>query len=448
MSGIVGIYSKENNKVSQIIYYGLYALQHRGQVSSGIAVNNNGFVDYHKDLGHLHEGFPMEVINRLVGNIGIGHVRYAKDDEGKNINNAQPLVAGYRMGPLGLTLDGSIVNVNNLKDKLENSIFQTDLDGEVIANLIALYHKSSIEDAVIKAISEIVGSYSMILMTWDKLIGARDPYGLKPLSIGKVGDDYILASETCAFDTIGAEFIRDVEPGEVVTIDRNGLKTILHEPKKTRKCLFEFIYFARPDSIMNGKSLYSVRREAGKQLYRELETQGDVVIGAPDSGTVAAIGYAEESKIPYTEGIIKNRYVGRTFIQPSQELREQGVRIKLNPLKENIEGKRIILVDDSVVRGTTIKRTVDMLKKSGAKEVNVRISCPPVTRSCHLGMDTPKEENLIGANMTVEQIREEIGADSLYYLSLDGLEGAIDKGREFCTGCFDGNYAIQKEKGE
>lgn len=445
MSGIVGIYSKNNNKVSQIVYYGLYALQHRGQVSSGIAVNNNGFVDYHKDLGLLHEGFPMEVIDRLVGNIGIGHVRYAKHDEAKNINNAQPLVAGYKMGPLGLSLDGNIVNSNSLKDKLENSIFQTDLDGELIANLVALYHKNGIEDAVLNAISDIVGSYSMLLMTWNKLIGARDPYGLKPLSIGKLGDDYILASETCAFDTIGAEFIRDVKPGEVITIDENGINTIQHKPKETRKCLFEFIYLARPDSIMNGKSLYSVRREAGKQLYRELQTHGDVVIGAPDSGTVAAIGYAEESKIPYTEGIIKNRYVGRTFIQPSQELREQGVRIKLNPLKENIEGKRVILVDDSVVRGTTIKRTVDMLKKSGAKEVHVRISCPAVTRSCHLGMDTPKEENLIGANMIVEEIKEEIGADSLHYLSLDGLKEAIGEDNGFCTGCFNGDYPINQK---
>ncbi|NLY09602.1 MAG: amidophosphoribosyltransferase [Tissierellia bacterium] len=448
LSGIVGVYSKDNHNVSQTIYYGLYALQHRGQISSGIAVNHNGFVDYHKDLGLVNEGFNKEIIDGLVGNIGIGHVRYAQQSEGKNTNNAQPLVAGYKMGPLGLSNDGSLVNVNKLKDKLIYSIFQTDLDGEVVANLIAYYHEDNIESAIVKAIADLDGSYSMVLMTWDKLIGARDPHGLKPLSIGKYGEDYILASETCAFDTIGAKYIRDVEPGEVVRIDENGITTLRHEPKEIRKCLFEFIYFARPDSGMNNRSLYSIRRAAGRKLFKEFETEGDVVIGAPDSGTVAAMGYAAESGIPYKEGIIKNRYVGRTFIEPSQELREQGVMIKLNALRENVEGKRIVLVDDSIVRGTTIKRTVSMLKNAGAKEIHVRISCPPVTRTCYLGMDTPSEESLIGANMTVEEIREEIGADSLYYLSLDGLIEATGGDKGYCTGCFDGNYAVEKEIGE
>lgn len=448
MSGVIGIYSKNRNDVTNILYYGLYALQHRGQASSGIAVNNNGLVDYYKDSGLVHEIFSKESIESLIGNIAIGHVRYATQHEGKkNKNSVQPLAVGYKRGALALSLDGSIVNCKKLRDGLEDmgSIFQTDLDAEVIANLIARYHKDNIEEAVIKAISGISGSYSMVLMTSDKLIGARDPYGLKPLSLGRLGEDFILSSETCAFDTIGADFIRDIEPGEVVAIDENGVNTILKSAKEKRNCLFEFIYLARPDSYIEGRSIYQSRFRAGKELYREFKTDGDIVIGAPDSGIVAAIGYAEESGIPYAEGMIKNRYVGRTFIQPTQELREQGLRIKLNALKENINNKRIILVDDSIVRGTTLKRTVDMLKRAGAKEVHVRISSPPVTNPCHLGIDTPSKENLIAANMTIDKIREEINADSLYYLSLDGLIKSIGKDCGFCTGCFTGKYPIPIE---
>ena len=444
MSGVVGIYSKERNNVSQIIYYGLYALQHRGQISSGIAVNNNGFVDYFKDLGLVHEVFPKEVMERLRGNIAIGHVRYAFEGEGQNTTNAQPLVVGYKRGALALAHDGSIVNFHKLRDELEDTgaIFQSDLDTEVIANLLAKYHKEELNDAVIKALDKITGSYGLVMMTNDRIIGARDPHGIKPLSLGKIGDDYLLASETCAFDTMGAEFIRDIEPGEIVVIDESGIKTISHKPKKRNLCLFELIYFARPDSKVDGKSIYLSRIEAGRQLARESITESDIVIGAPDSGIVAAIGYAEESKIPYAEGIIKNRYVGRTFIQPTDELRQQGVKIKLNVLKENIEGKKVILVDDSIVRGTTIKRTVEMLRKAGAKEIHVKIASPPVTRSCHLGMDTPSEDNLLAANMTLEEMNELIGSDSLYYISIDGLVNATGGGNGFCTGCFSGKYPI------
>lgn len=444
MSGVVGIYSKERNNVSQIIYYGLYALQHRGQISSGIAVNNNGFVDYFKDLGLVHEVFPKETMERLRGNIAIGHVRYAFEGEGKNITNAQPLVVGYKRGALALAHDGSIVNFHKLRDELEDSgaIFQSDLDTEVIANLLAKYHKEELNDAVIMALDRIVGSYGLIMMTNDRIIGARDPHGIKPLSLGKLGDDYILGSETCAFDTMGAEFIRDIEPGEIVVIDENGIKTISKKPKKRHLCLFELIYFARPDSKVDGKSIYLSRIEAGRQLARESLTEADIVIGAPDSGIVAAIGYAEQSKIPYAEGIIKNRYVGRTFIQPTDELRQQGVKIKLNVLKENIEGKKVILVDDSIVRGTTIKRTVEMLRKAGAKEIHVKISSPPVTNSCHLGMDTPSEDNLMAANMTTDEMKILIGADSLYYISLDGILKAAGGENGFCKGCFTGNYPI------
>ncbi|NLC03738.1 MAG: amidophosphoribosyltransferase [Tissierellia bacterium] len=447
MSGVVGIYSKTRNNVSQIIYYGLYGLQHRGQISAGIAVNNNGFVDYFKDLGLVHEVFPKVTMERLRGNIAIGHVRYAFEGEGQNTTNAQPLVVGYKRGALALAHDGSIVNFHSLRDELEDTgaIFQSDLDTEVIANLLAKYHKEELNHAVIKSLDKIIGSYGLVMMTNDRIIGARDPHGIKPLSLGKMGDDYVLASETCAFDTMGAEFIRDIEPGEIVVIDEYGIKTISHNPKQRNLCLFELIYFARPDSKVDGKSIYLTRIEAGRQLARESKQEADIVIGAPDSGIVAAIGYAEESKIPYAEGIIKNRYVGRTFIHPTEELREQGVKIKLNVLKENIEGKKVILVDDSIVRGTTIKRTVEMLRRAGASEIHVKISSPPVKKSCHLGMDTPSEDNLMAANMTLEEMNQLIGSDSLYYISLDGIVKAAGEENGFCKGCFSGKYPIERQ---
>lgn len=444
MSGVVGIYSKKRNDVSNILYYGLYALQHRGQESAGISVNNNGFIDHFKEVGLVHEAFPKETLKRLRGNIGIGHVRYATRGEATS-KNAQPLVVGYKKGALALAHDGTVVNFESLKEELEDSgaIFQSDLDTEVIANLIAKHHKDCLEHAIIKTLEKIVGTYGIVIMNSEMLIAARDPHGIKPLSIGKLQDDYIISSETCAFDTIGAEFIRDVEPGEIVVVDENGLRSIKNKKEDKKLCLFEIIYFARPDSKLDSKSIYLSRIQAGKELARQSNIDADIVIGAPDSGTVSAIGYAEESKIPYQEGLIKNRYVGRTFIQPTQELREQGVRIKLNVLKENVEGKRVILVDDSIVRGTTIKRTIEMLKSAGAKEIHVKIASPPVNYSCHLGMDTPSREHLIAAKMSVEDIRCLIGADSLYYLSLDGLLKSSG-GDEFCRGCLNGDYPIIK----
>jgi len=444
LSGVIGIYSKNRKDASQMAYYGLYALQHRGQASTGIAVNNNGFVDYHKGLGLVNEVFSRDAIDRLIGNIAIGHIRYASHRENKGLSIAEPLAVGYKKGALALSMDGSIVNAKELRDKLEDSgvIFQSNLDSEVIANLIARHHRNGLEDAVIKAIDEIKGSYSIVIMSSDKLIGVRDPYGLKPLALGSIKDGYIMASETCAFDTIGAEFIRDIEPGEMVAIDERGVTTVRLKSANKSHCLFEYIYLARPDSRMDGRSVYRVRIEAGRQLYRESPVEGDIVIGAPDSGIVSAIGYAEESKIPYREGLIKNRYVGRTFIEPTQEQREQGVRIKLNALKENINNKRVILVDDSIVRGTTIKRIIEILRKAGAKEVHVRISSPPVTKPCYLGVDTPREDNLMAHNMSVEEIRKSIGADSLCYLSLEGLIKAAGGENEFCTGCFTGKYPV------
>lgn len=446
MSGILGIYSKDIEKISQMMYYGLYALQHRGQVSTGMAINNNGFIDYYKDMGLVNEVYKKETLDSFMGNICIGQVRYAFSSEKIDKKNIEPLVIGYKNGALAVAHDGNIANYDSLRCSLEEmgSIFQTDLNSEVIANLIARATKTDIIDSVSEVLEKIEGSYSLVMMTKDKLIGARDSYGIKPLSLGKAGDSYVLASESCAFDTLGAEFIRDITPGETVVIDESGIKSIFKKEQPRKLCSFELIYFARPDSLINEESIYLSRIEMGKQLFKESPVDADIVIGAPDSGIIAAIGFAEASKIPYAEGLIKNRYVGRTFISPTKELREQGVRIKLNVLKENINGKRIILVDDSIVRGTTIKRTVEMLKAAGAKEIHVRIACPPVTNSCHLGMDTPDKKNLIGANNSVEEIRKKLGIDSLYYLSLEGLLKSVgDKG--FCTGCVTGNYPIGKD---
>ncbi len=441
MSGVIGIYSKENKDISKIMYYGLYALQHRGEDSAGIAINNNGYIDYHKDLGLVQEVFDKDEINRLRGNIGVGHIRQSIVG-GNNIANAEPLVVGYKKGALALACDGSLINFSELRDKMEDLgiIFQTSTDTEIIANLIAKYHKDDIEQAIVNAVRDVKGAYALVAMTNDRLIGIRDPYGMKPLCIGKLGENYVLASETCALDTIGAKFVRDVKPGEMVEIVNGELKSIRTKmPEDKKICLFEIIYFARPDSKLDGRSIYLIRREAGRNLAKECPQDGDIVISAPDSGTVAAIGYAEESGIPYDEGLIKNRYVGRTFIQPSQELREQGVRIKLNVLKENVEGRRVILVDDSIVRGTTMKRTVAMLKEAGAKEVHVRISAPPVVHSCNLGINTARGDNLIARGKTVEEIKEAIGADSLCFLSLQGLIEAAGEDI-YCTGCFEGDY--------
>lgn len=447
MCGIIGIYDTENRDISKMLYYGLYALQHRGQESSGMAVNNNGFIDYHKDLGLAHEVFSEEIINRLRGNIGIAHVKYGTNGESNSIN-AEPLVVGYKKGALAISSSGKIINSKEIREKLEDegTIFATDTDAEVVANLIARFHKDDIEMAIVNALKSIKGSYTMILMTTDRLIGVRDPYGMGPLCIGKLGDDYILSSETCALDTIGAEFFRDVEPGEMVVIKDGKIKSIKSEKIYDKKfCIFEFIYLARPDSKIDGVSVYLARREAGKLLAKASPAEADIVISAPDSGTVAAIGYAEQSGIPYAEGLIKNKYIGRTFIEPTQELREQGVRLKLNVLKENVEGKRVVLVDDSIVRGTTMRRIVGMLKSAGAKEVHLRIASPPVMDPCYFGLDTTKK-NLIAVEKSIEEIRESIGADSLEYLSLkDLIKGTGEEG-VYCTGCLNGIYPMDIHK--
>lgn len=443
--GVIGVYSKEQN-VANMIYYGLYALQHRGQESAGIAVNNNGTINYHKDVGLVSEVFNnTNKLAKLEGNMGIGHVRYSTDAENLAVN-AQPLVVKYKKGSIAISHNGSIVNAGSLREILEDDgvVFQTTNDCEVMANMIARYHKDEIDKAVNRVMELLKGSYALVLMTENKLIGVRDNQGIRPLCLGKIDDGYILASESCALDTIGAEFVRDIEPGEMVIIDENGIRSIFNDKWSKRKlCIFELIYLARPDSRIDDISVYRARKEAGKILAREYPVDADIVIAVPDSGISAAVGYAEESGIPYSIGLIKNRYVGRTFIKPNQNDREEGVKIKLNVLKENIEGKRVVLVDDSIVRGTTSRKLVKMLKKAGAKEVHLRISSPSVMYPCYFGIDTPYREHLVGANKTIEEIREMIDADSLGFLSEEGLVKSTGKTDGFCLACLNGDYPME-----
>jgi len=443
--GVIGVYSSSEETVTDRIHYGLYALQHRGQESAGIAVSKEGIINYYKNMGLVSEVFTQENLDELKGNIGIGHVRYSTHGDSL-VANAQPLVVKYKNGSIALAHNGNLVNADSLREILEDEgvIFQTTNDSEVVANLIARYHKDGIEKAIKRVMEVLKGSYALVILTDNKLIGVRDNQGIRPLCLGKINDGYVLASESCALDTMGAEFIRDIEPGEMVIIDENGIQSIFNDKwSKKRLCIFEIIYFARPDSKIDDINVYLARKEAGRILAREYPVEADVVISVPDSGTSAAIGYAEESGIPYSIGLIKNKYVGRTFIQPNQALREQGVRLKLNVLRENVEGKRVVLVDDSIVRGTTSRRIVDMLKSAGAKEVHLRVSSPPVKYSCHFGIDTPNRRHLVGANKSVEEIREMVNADSLGYLSEEGLVNSTGKNVGYCTACFSGDYPME-----
>ncbi|MCT4619309.1 MAG: amidophosphoribosyltransferase [Marinisporobacter sp.] len=447
--GIVGIYAPNMENISQLAYFGLHALQHRGQESAGIAANKNGEIHYYKEMGLVQEVFSDKVIERLQGDVAIGHVRYSTTGE-SYVTNAQPLVVHHKGGAIALAHNGNLVNANVIREKLEDDgvIFQTSIDSEVIANMIARNHKLGMEEAIKRTMKEIRGSYALVITCRDKLIGVRDPNGLRPLCLGKIDGGYVLSSESCAFHVIGAEFIRDIAPGEMVIIKNNEIQSIQYDKdSKKALCSFEFVYFARPDSTLDGQSVYVARRNAGKILAKEHPVDADLVIAVPDSGTVAAIGYAQESKIPFGEGLIKNRYVGRTFIQPDQRMRERSVRLKLNVLKENIKGKRLVMVDDSIVRGTTSKQIVDMLKHAGAKEVHVRVCSPPVKYSCYFGIDTPTRKNLVGAVHSVEEIRKMIGADSLGYLSIDGLVKSIDMdGCSLCSACFSGDYPMEVPK--
>lgn len=444
--GVVGIYDRGNINCARMAYYGLIALQHRGQESAGIAVNNDGIITCYKEMGLVSEVFDNKILSLLNGDMSIGHVRYSTSGE-SFVTNAQPLVVNYKNGSIALAHNGNLVNANALREELEDNgmIFTTSIDSEVIACLIAKNYKGNIQEAIIKTMDKIRGSYALVIMTGDKLIGVRDKHGMRPLVLGQLQNGFVLASETCALDTIGAEFIRDIEPGEIITIDKNDYSSINACKGENRACcIFEYIYFARPDSFMDGISVYLARETAGRILAKEQPAEADIVISVPDSGTPAAIGYANQSGIPYCIGLIKNKYIGRTFIQPSQSIREIGVKLKLNPLKNAVAGKRVVMVDDSIVRGTTSKKIIQALREAGATEVHVRVASPPVKHSCYFGIDTPTKEELIGASFMIENIRERIGADSIGYLSVEGLLESVGGNTDgFCTACFCGNYPME-----
>lgn len=450
--GVFGMYDLDGHEVASEIYYGLFALQHRGQESCGIAVTDTegpkGKVDAYKGMGLCNEVFTPEILEKLHGNIGVGHVRYSTAG-GSTRENAQPLVMNYVKGTLALAHNGNLVNAPELRRELEYSgaIFQTTIDSEVIAYHIARerVRTSNVESAVANAMKKLKGAYALVIASPRKLIGARDPYGFKPLCIGKKDNAYVLASESCALATIDAEFVRDVEPGEIVAITKDGIKSdksmCFAEPVKQARCVFEYIYFARPDSVFDGVSVYHSRIHAGRCLAQDSPVEADLVVGVPESGNAAALGYSMESGIPYGTAFVKNAYVGRTFIKPKQSSRVSAVKVKLNVLKEAVNGKRVIMIDDSIVRGTTSHLIVKMLRDAGAKEVHVRVSAPPFLHPCYFGTDIPSEEQLIAYNRTIEDICKVIGADSLDYLRISRLQ-ELSEGLPICTACFSGDYPI------
>ncbi len=451
--GVFGMYDFGGGDVASTIYYGLLALQHRGQESCGIAVSDTkgpkGKVLSSKDMGLVNEAFTPEILERLKGDIGVGHVRYSTAGSSTR-ENAQPLVLNYVKGTLGLAHNGNLINTPELRKELEytGAIFQTTIDSEVIAYFVARerLHSKTVEEAVGRAMKKIKGAYSLIIMSPRKLIGARDPFGFRPLCIGKRDNAYVLASETCALDTVGAEFVRDVEPGEIVTISPDkGIesdKSMCISREQHARCVFEYIYFARPDSYIDGMSVYNSRILAGKFLAIDSPVDADLVVGVPESGNCAALGYAMQSGIPYGQAFVKNSYVGRTFIKPRQKNRESSVQVKLNALKDAVEGRRIIMIDDSIVRGTTSDRIVHMLREAGAEEVHMRVSSPPFLWPCYFGTDVPAREQLIAYNRTVDEICRLIGADSLGYLREERLSEIVG-GREICRGCFTGKYPME-----
>jgi amidophosphoribosyltransferase len=441
MCGIFGIYGHKD--AARLTYLGLYALQHRGEESAGIVVYNGEKVKSHNGMGLVGDVFNEKIIKSLHGNTAVGHVRYSTT--GSSISkNIQPFLVAHRKGHIAIAHNGNLVNTLQLRRGMEEkgSVFQTTMDSELIVHLIAKSEAKDKEHVVIDALSQLEGAYSIVLMLNDTLIGARDPYGFRPLCIGKIDGAYILVSETCALDLIQAEYVRDVEPGEIVFIDSKGISSINPLPQKKHAfCIFEYIYFSRPDSNIFSKNVYLTRKQLGKQLAREYPAVCDLVMPIPDSGNYAALGFAEETRIPYEIGMIRNHYIGRTFIQPSQFIRDFRVKVKLNPIKDALKDKSIVLVEDSIVRGTTSKARVKTLREAGAKEIHMRISCPPIRFPCFYGIDFPTKRELIASNRTVESIKDFIGLDSLKYLSLEGmLKSMLLPKDEFCTACFTGNY--------
>ncbi len=447
--GVFGIFDPAKTiNVTQTTYAGLYALQHRGQQSCGIAVNNEGKIYSHNDEGLLNEVFNEMILNYLKGNIALGHVRYASS-ENKGRENNLPYVSKYTKGQIAISYNGSLVGAAEMHKKLEDAgaMFHTNSDAEIIAYMISRERLKTLstEQAIINIMDRINGAYSFVIMTPNKLIATRDPKGFRPLCMGKLKDAYIFASESCAIDAVGGEFIRDIKPGEVVTITQDGVYSLTDKcGQKTSCCIFEHIYFARPDSIIDGQSVHFARQEAGRCLARrDSKDIADIVIGVPDSGLDAALGYSKESGIPYNVGLNKNRYIGRTFIQTQQGERETLVRLKLNPMPSVLKGKRVVVVDDSIVRGTTCANLIALIRHAGATEVHLRISSPPFLNPCYFGTDIDSRDKLIACRLTLEEIRKEIGADSLAYLAVDDLKQIVkDTDLDFCDACFTGNYPL------
>lgn len=445
--GVFGVYG--HSEASTISYYGLHALQHRGQESAGICTSNGKEFKYHRGLGLVKEVFDDKRLKKLSGNMSIGHVRYSSDDAG--LTNAQPLVFKYRAGDLAIATNGNLTNAKQVREDLEQkgSIFQSSSDVEVIAHLIARSKHDDIVEAIKESLQHIEGAYALLFMTKDKLIAALDPYGWRPFSIGKLGDAWLFTSETCAFDVVGAKYMRDVLPGELIVVDENGMKEDrFTKPERRAKCAMEYIYFARPDSDIDQINVHLARKRMGRKLAKEAGVEADLVTGVPDSSISAAIGYAEQAGIPYELGLIKNRYIGRTFIEPSQELRQQGVKMKLSAVQTVVKGKRVVMIDDSIVRGTTSLRIVNLLREAGATEVHVRISSPPFRNPCFYGMDTPSRDDLIASKHSIEEMRKLINADTLEFLSEEGLLESIGSGSRdendvnegLCLACFNDDY--------
>jgi amidophosphoribosyltransferase len=441
--GVFGIFG--HPEAANMTYLGLYALQHRGQESAGIAASDGEQVRIAREMGYVADVFDGSTLAQLRGQRAVGHVRYSTTGESK-LANAQPILIDCAHGQIAIGHNGNLVNARELREELvqQGSIFQSSSDTEVIAHLYARSKAGSVEDAIVESVSQVQGAFSLVILTRDHLIAVRDPHGFRPLALGRLDDAYVIASETCAMDLIGATYVRDVEPGEVLVISADGPRSLKpFPPAPLAHCIFEHVYFARPDSYVFGRSVNEVRTELGRVLAREQPIAADVVVPVPDSGVCAAMGYAEASGVPLRMGLIRNHYVGRTFIQPQQSIRHFGVKVKLNPVRSILEGKRVVLVDDSIVRGTTSRKIVRMVRAAGAREVHVRISCPPTISPCFYGIDTPRRSELIAATHTLDEIRDFIEADSVQYLSLAGLLSTVDGARaSYCTSCYTGNYPV------
>lgn len=442
--GVFGIYSFDGDNLAKPVYYGLFSLQHRGQESAGIYTSDGKQFSGNVGMGLVNVVFNEENLNDLKGHLAIGHVRYSTTGSSV-IANAQPIVVESPYGPLALAHNGNLINTDELRQELPDYKFKSTTDSEVIAALIANSAEATFEGALVSTLKKCRGAFSLVIMTLDKLIGVRDPNGVRPLSIGRMDNAYVISSETCGLDVVGADFIRDVTNGEMVIIDKNGLQSkTWNRGEREALCVFEFIYFARPDSLVAGRSFHDVRVHLGKYLAKEQPAEAEMIIAVPDSGIPASMGYAAEAEIPYSEGLIKNRYIGRTFIQPTQTMRDIGVKMKLNPIRDAIRGRKIVVIDDSIVRGTTSRQIVRLLRDQGAREVHFRVSSPPITCPCFYGIDMPTRSELIAANLSIDGIKKYLEADSLGYLSLQSLVKAVNLPKErLCLACLNGEYPIK-----